>query len=109
MWNEELWEAHHRRALACDPPLNVLQALSENESAEATVIIEAAPPNKIILVNQAWCQLTGYSSEEVVGRGAALMQGPLTCRETLNALKVAMTLSQRLRVMLVLCASAPSE
>ena len=68
----------------------LLQALSASESAVPQLIIEAASPRKILLTNRAWCALTGYASEEVVGQSASMLHGPLTCRETLSALGLAM-------------------
>ena len=52
---------------------SLLQALSECESPEPQLIVEAASPCKILLANPAWCQLTGYSSEDVVGNSVSLL------------------------------------
>jgi len=90
------------------------------------LIIESASPCKILLANHAWCALriryasedlaltptlplplaltltrcalTGYASEDVVGRSASLLHGPLTCRETLSALGIAMASGRSLQV-----------
>ena len=34
--------------------------------------------NPLVYVNQAWCETTGYSREEVLGRNCRLLQGPQT-------------------------------
>ena len=44
------------------------------------------------------CALTGYASEDIVGRSASLLHGPLTCRETLSALGIAMASGRSLQV-----------
>ena len=91
------------------------------------LIIESASPCKILLANHAWCAalrtryasedlaltptlplplplpltrcaLTGYASEDIVGRSASLLHGPLTCRETLSALGIAMASGRSLQV-----------
>lgn len=51
----------------------LLQALSECESSEPQLIVEAASPCKILLANPAWCALTGYNSEDVVGNSVSLL------------------------------------
>jgi len=51
----------------------LLHALSECESSEPQLIVEAASPCKILLANPAWCALTGYSSEDVVGNSVSLL------------------------------------
>lgn len=42
------------------------------------VITEARPGAPIVWVNDAFTRTTGYTLDEVVGRGPALLQGPLT-------------------------------
>ena len=79
----------------------LLQALSASESTVPQLIIESASPCKILLANHAWCALTGYASEEVVGQSVSVTHGPLTCRETLSALGLAMVAGHSLQVMLV--------
>ena len=86
-------------SLATVPTL--LQALSASESTVPQLIIESASPCQILLANRAWCALTGYASEDVVGNSVSLLHGPLTCRETLTALGLAMASGRSLQVMLV--------
>lgn len=61
---------------------------------EAEPLDEPGP--RIIFVNQAFEQLTGYSREEVIGRSPRFLQGPDTSREELNRIKLA--LERRLAV-----------
>ena len=79
----------------------LLQALSASETSAPQLIIEAASPCKILLANKAWCDVTGFASEELVGNSVSMLHGPLTCRETLSALGLAMAAGQSLHVMLV--------
>ena len=53
----------------------LLQALSEPELAEPCLVVEAVDPCKILLANPAWCALTGYASDEVVGRSIGVLHG----------------------------------
>lgn len=82
--------------------------MSESETSTPQLILESASPCKILLANHAWCQLTGYASEDVVGHSISLLHGPLTCRETLTSLGLAMAAGQSLHVMLV-CYSKSSH
>lgn len=51
---------------------------------------------KIISVNKAWCDITGYTSEEVVGRKAwgQILQGKDTSKNTIQHIKDAMAAQQ---------------
>ena len=75
----------------------LLQALSASETSAPQLIIEAASPCKILLANKAWCDLTGFASEELVGNSVSMLHGPLTCGETLTALGMSMGAGQSLR------------
>jgi PAS domain S-box-containing protein len=55
---------------------------------EATPIDEPGP--KIVYVNQGFCQMTGYSSEEVVGKTPRLLQGAKTSRDQLDRVRDAL-------------------
>jgi PAS domain S-box-containing protein len=63
-------------------------------STDAVLITEAEPIElpgpRILYVNEAYTKLTGYTSEEIVGKTPRLMQGPLTSVAELNRLKEAM-------------------
>lgn len=88
----------HRASVACDQRREdegnvstaLLRALTGPESSGPRLILEACSPFKVVLANPAWCALTGYSADEIVGNTVALLHGPLTCVNTLNALEVAM-------------------
>lgn len=41
----------------------------------------------IIFVNEAFCKISGYTAEEVIGQTPRILQGPDTDRNTLNKLK----------------------
>ena len=43
--------------------------------------------NPIVLANQAFLELTGYSAEEVIGRNCRFLQGPLTTQADLDAIR----------------------
>lgn len=53
-------------------------------TSDARVITEAAPPYRIVHVNQAWLRTTGYNMEQVLGNTCALLQGTETCRRTMQ-------------------------
>ena len=52
---------------------------SINVSPIASVVTDARrPDNPIVAVNRAFCELTGYSEEEIVGRNCRFLAGPGT-------------------------------
>ena len=58
---------------------------------EPSLILEACSPFHVVFANPAWCALSGYSKDEIVGNSVSQLHGPLTCVETVNALEVAMS------------------
>jgi len=58
------------------------------------VITGFQQPFRIIYVNNRWCQMWGFSVEEAIGRTCGILQGPGTCKMTLDALRQA-ALEQR--------------
>lgn len=58
---------------------------------DAIVITEAkgcdAPHPRIVYANECYARMTGYSIAEVVGRSPRIMQGPDTCRATLDRMR----------------------
>lgn len=71
----------------------LLQSVITN-AKDTVVITEAdqinAPGPAIIYVNEAFTELTGYTSDEVVGQSPRMLQGPNTDRKELDRLKKAM-------------------
>ncbi|MBW4489815.1 MAG: response regulator [Trichocoleus desertorum ATA4-8-CV12] len=65
--------------------------LSAVQQSRDSIIITAAdidlPGPEIVYVNPAFTEMTGYTSEEVLGQTPRLLQGPDTDRELLNDLR----------------------
>jgi PAS domain S-box-containing protein len=59
--------------------LSLLETLLDR-SYDAVLVTDAATDQKIVYVNSAFEQLTGYSSEEVFDKSPKLLQGPSTDR-----------------------------
>eukprot|EP00327_Prymnesium_parvum_P016151 CAMPEP_0113234096 /NCGR_PEP_ID=MMETSP0008_2-20120614/2836_1 /TAXON_ID=97485 /ORGANISM="Prymnesium parvum" /LENGTH=599 /DNA_ID=CAMNT_0000080925 /DNA_START=55 /DNA_END=1854 /DNA_ORIENTATION=- /assembly_acc=CAM_ASM_000153 len=49
-----------------------------NNEKDAIIFTEARAPYKITHVNKAWCDMCGYSMEEIEGATNAILQGPDT-------------------------------
>ena len=47
------------------------------------------PDNPIVLVNEAFCRLTGYAEAEILGRNCRFLQGPETHPQAVKALREA--------------------
>ena len=58
-------------------------------SSEARVITDTSRPYRIVHVNDAWCKLCGFTSEEAIGKTCGILQGPGTCVNTLRAVTAA--------------------
>ena len=72
------------------------------ESLQDVVLITHASPRKypgpiIAYVNPAFEKFTGYTSAEAVGSSPRLLQGPLTCRDTLSKIGLALSKWQSIR------------
>ena len=72
------------------------------ESLQDVVLITHASPSTtpgpiIAYVNPAFERLTGYSSAEAIGNTPRILQGPLTCRRTLDKIAVALSNWQSIR------------
>jgi PAS domain S-box-containing protein len=75
---------------ARDQELRLRESVIVNAS-DAVVITEAGqhdlPGPRIVYVNQAFAQMTGYTAEEVLGKSPRLLQGPGTDRQVLRKLR----------------------
>ena len=47
-------------------------------------------PWHILNVNRRWCNLTGFTPEEALGKTCRMLQGPATCANALAALEAAL-------------------
>ena len=57
---------------------NVLLASIVNSPIASVISNPRVPDNPIIAVNQAFCDLTGYGVEEIIGRNCRFLAGPAT-------------------------------
>ena len=56
------------------------------------------PDNPVVFANDAFCRLTGYAREEILGRNCRFLQGPLTSPETVARLHAAVVAAEPLEV-----------
>ncbi len=56
-------------------------------SFQGVMITEAEPGYPIVYVNPAFCQMTGYSFDELIGKSPALLQGKKSEQAVLDDLK----------------------
>lgn len=66
---------------------------------EAEPVSEPGP--KIVYVNQAFQKMTGYSSEDVIGKTPRVLQGPKSDRAALNRIREALSSWQPIREELI--------
>lgn len=80
--------------------LNLFQSVIDG-ATDSVVITDASldQPGPIILyVNRAFCRMTGYTAEEVIGKATPrILQGPATDRQLLRRLRAAMTVGDTFR------------
>mmetsp|Transcript_36184 Transcript_36184/g.88038 ORF Transcript_36184/g.88038 Transcript_36184/m.88038 type:complete len:451 (-) Transcript_36184:473-1825(-) len=75
----------------CKRKISDISSVFSNDE-DALVLTEAQPPYKIVHVNKAWCDMCGYSSEEVEGMTNGILHGPNTDKD------VTAHLMERIRV-----------
>jgi PAS domain S-box-containing protein len=56
---------------------------------DSVVITDASKENKIVYVNDAFTKMTGYSSEESIGKNPSMLQGPQTDKAEILKMKMA--------------------
>ena len=90
---EHLLEGKSRELYEINQKLNenarLLEATVVN-AKDGVIITTADLENggpEIIYVNEAVTRISGYEPEELIGQTPRILQGPSTCRETLNELK----------------------
>ena len=65
---------------------NMLQFALES-SFQGVMITQAEPGYPIVYVNPSFCEMTGYTFEELVGKSPAILQGERSDRVVLKELK----------------------
>ena len=66
---------------------NMLQTAFEL-SFDGLMITESGPGYPIVYINPAFCELTGYSPQELIGKSPAILQGEKSDQNVLDRLKV---------------------
>ena len=72
---------------------SLMKRMLENameHSFHGIMITKAEPGYPVIYVNDAFSEITGYSSEEIVGKSPSILQGPKTDRAELDRLNQAL-------------------
>jgi PAS domain S-box-containing protein len=69
---------------------NIELAMQENEDVAICITCKnLEPPGpQILFVNDAFCNITGYSKEELIGKTPRILQGEKTDKNTLNRMKI---------------------
>ncbi|MDR0210503.1 MAG: PAS domain-containing protein [Pseudomonas putida] len=68
-------------------PKDIFFAAVETTRMPMIVTNPNAPDNPIIFANQAFLDMTGYTSAEIVGRNCRFLQGPDTDREVVDSIR----------------------
>ena len=69
-------------------PRKLHEALKLSQNT-CMVITERDPPFAITHCSSTWSRVCGWAAEEAIGKTCRIMQGPLTCRNTIAALNLA--------------------
>lgn len=77
-----------------------------DNTSDVVVITDAQPleePDgpRIVFVNEAFYELSGYTPDEVIGKTPRILQGPKTSRETLDKIKQAILNEEKISVELL--------
>lgn len=56
---------------------------------DSVVITDASKENKIVYVNDAFTKMTGYSSDESIGKNPSMLQGPKSDKSEIQKIKMA--------------------
>ncbi|HEY9632025.1 MAG TPA: PAS domain S-box protein [Coleofasciculaceae cyanobacterium] len=84
--------------------LHLLESVVTNAN-DVILITEAEPINgfgpRIVYVNEAFSQVTGYCPEEVIGKTPRILQGPKTERTQLNKIRTALLKQEPVQVELI--------
>ena len=102
---------------ALPPPstLTLADLLAQiGEFTEDVIVITEAKPQdepgpRIVYVNPAFTRMTGYTSQEVIGRTPRLLHGPNTCLEARKRMREALQQWQPIRIELLNCRKDGSE
>ncbi len=73
---------------------DLMKRLLENameHSFHGIMITKAEPGYPIVYANDSFAQMTGYSSEEIIGKSPAILQGPKTDQAVLDRLSQALS------------------
>jgi PAS domain S-box-containing protein len=73
---------------------SLMKRMLENameHSFHGIMITKAEPGYPVVYVNDAFAEITGYSSEEIVGKSPAILQGPKTDPAVLARLNKALS------------------
>ncbi len=75
---------------AAEQELRLLKDAIDNAN-DAILITEAEPINqpgpRVVYCNKAFTRNTGYTAEDIIGKTPRILQGPGTCRATLDTLR----------------------
>ena len=74
------------RPVPSRPELVMTPFLADSDMA-VSLADPSRPDQPLVHVNDAFCRLTGYAREECLGRNCRFLQGPLTIREEVAAIR----------------------